>query len=173
VDIAVVTDDAGTLVRRLHAEVLAARDLGVVDEFFAPDFVSHTNPPGLPDDIEGVRRFFAMFRDAMPDVEVTIDELIVDGDRAAVATTITGTHTGGLLGLPASGQRVDVVGVAGGHSRRPRGHERSSPSGARISTVCRLVARRMPARRLGPRAASPPQGGRWLALPQRHDRDAR
>jgi steroid delta-isomerase-like uncharacterized protein len=106
-----VTGDAGSLVRRLHAEVLAARDLGVVDEFFAPDFVSHTNPPGLAEGVEGVRSFFAMFRDAMPDVEVRIDELIVDGDRAAVATTITGTHTGELLGMPATGRRLEVVGV--------------------------------------------------------------
>lgn len=106
-----VTDDAGSLVRRLHAKVLAARDPGVVDTFFAPDFVSHTNPPELPEGVEGVRRFFAMFRDAMPDLEVTIDELIVDGDRAAVATTIRGTHTGELLGLPATGRPVEVVGV--------------------------------------------------------------
>ena len=104
-------DDAGSLVRRLHAEVLAARDPAVVDAFFAPDFVSHTNPPGFPEGVEGVRRFFAMFRDAMPDVEVTIDELIADGDRAAVATTISGTHTGELLGLPATGRPVEVVGV--------------------------------------------------------------
>jgi steroid delta-isomerase-like uncharacterized protein len=107
----VVADDAGSLVRRLHAELLAARDLSVVDAFFAPDFVSHTNPPELPEGVEGVRRFFAMFRDAMPDVEVTIDELIVDGDRAAVATTIRGTHTGELLGLAATGRRVEVAGV--------------------------------------------------------------
>ncbi|HZI91042.1 MAG TPA: ester cyclase [Thermoleophilaceae bacterium] len=106
-----VTDDAGNLVRRLHAEILAVRDPGVVDAFFAPDFVSHTNPPGFPEGVEGVRRFFAMFRDAMPDVEVTIAELIVDGDRAAVATTIRGTHTGDLLGLPATGRRVEVIGV--------------------------------------------------------------
>ena len=106
-----VTDDAGSLVRRLHSELLAVRDPGAIDAFFAPDFVSHTNPPGLPEGVEGVRRFFAMFRDAMPDIEVTIDELIVDGDRAAVASTIRGTHTGELLGLPASGRRVEVVGV--------------------------------------------------------------
>lgn len=106
-----VTDDAGNLVRRLHAEILAARDPAVVDAFFAPDFVSHTNPPGFPEGVEGVRRFFAMFRDAMPDIEVTIEELIVDGDRAAVATTIRGTHTGEMLGLPATGRRVEVVGV--------------------------------------------------------------
>jgi steroid delta-isomerase-like uncharacterized protein len=106
-----MADDAASLVRRLHRELLAARDPAVVDGFFAADFVSHTNPPGLPKGAEGVRRFFAMFRDAMPDVEVTIDELIADGDRAAVATTIRGTHTGELLGLPATGRRVEVVGV--------------------------------------------------------------
>ena len=106
-----MTDDAGRLVRRLHAEALASRDPGVIDAFFAADFVSHTNPPGLPEGVEGVRRFFAMFREAMPDVEVTIDELIVDRDRAAVATTIRGTHTGELLGVPATGRRVEVVGV--------------------------------------------------------------
>jgi len=72
---------------------------------------ARTNPPGFPEGVEGVRRFFAMFREAMPDVEVTIDELIVDGDRAAVATGIRGTHTGELLGLPATGRRVEVVGV--------------------------------------------------------------
>lgn len=106
-----MTDDAAVIVRRLHTELLAARDTAVLDDFFAPDFVSHTTPPELPEGIEGVRRFFAMFRDAMPDVEVTIDELIADGDRAAVATTISGTHTGELLGLPATGRRVEVVGV--------------------------------------------------------------
>ena len=52
-----------------------------------------------------------MFRDAMPDVDVTIDELTVDGDRAAVATTIRSTHTGELFGLRATGRRVEVVGV--------------------------------------------------------------
>ena len=42
------TDDAGAVVRRLRAELLASRDLAVLDRFFAADFVSHTTPPGLP-----------------------------------------------------------------------------------------------------------------------------
>ena len=106
-----VVNEAAGLVRRLHAEALAARDPAVVDAFFAPDFVSHTNPPGFPDGVEGVRRFFAAFREGLPDVEVTIDQLIADGECAAVATTIRGTHTGELLGLPATGRQVEVVGV--------------------------------------------------------------
>jgi steroid delta-isomerase-like uncharacterized protein len=106
-----VSEDAGSLLRRLHAEVLAARDPAVVEAFFAPDFLSHTNPPGMPAGVEGARRFFAMFHEAMPDAEVAIDELIADGDRAAVATTITGTHTGHLLGVAPTGRRLSIVGV--------------------------------------------------------------
>jgi predicted ester cyclase len=114
------------LVERLHAALLESRDPAVVDEFFAPDFVSHNNPPGFPPGVEGVKRFFATFRDAFPDVEVDIDELLVDGDRAAVATTFTGTHEGELMGMAPTGRRVsvtgiDVVRVAGGKIVEHRG----------------------------------------------------
>jgi predicted ester cyclase len=44
-------------------------------------------------------------------VHVTIDELVADGDRAAVATTTTGTHTGELLGVAPTGRRVAVTGI--------------------------------------------------------------
>jgi steroid delta-isomerase-like uncharacterized protein len=98
-------------VRRLHAALLDARDPDVVDEFFAADFVSHNNPPGFPPGVEGVKRFFTMFRDAFPDVSVEIDEMVVEGDRVAVATTFTGTHEGELMGLAPTGRSVSVTGI--------------------------------------------------------------
>jgi predicted ester cyclase len=52
-----------------------------------------------------------MFRDAFPDVTVEIDELVADGDRVAVATTFTGTHTGSLMGVEPTGRRVSVTGI--------------------------------------------------------------
>jgi steroid delta-isomerase-like uncharacterized protein len=103
--------DARELVERLHAELFASGDLATLDRFFAPDVVSHNMPPGFPPGIEGVRRFFATFRDAFPDVEVRVDEVVAEGDRAAVATTIGGTHTGELLGLAPTGRRVAVTGI--------------------------------------------------------------
>jgi steroid delta-isomerase-like uncharacterized protein len=99
------------LVRRLHHELLAERDLDVVDRFFAAGFVSHNNPPGFPPGVAGVKQFFAMFRDAFPDAAVAIDELVADGDRVAVATTLTGTHEGELMGMAATGRRVSVTGI--------------------------------------------------------------
>ena len=103
--------DPRALVERLHAELFASRDLATLERFFAPDVVSHNMPPGFPAGIEGVRRFFETFRDAFPDVTVRVDELVVEGDRAAVATTIEGTHTGELLGMAPTGRRVAVTGI--------------------------------------------------------------
>jgi predicted ester cyclase len=103
--------DPSELVERLHTALLEARDPAVVDDFFAPDFISHNNPPGFPPGVEGVKRFFAMFRDAFPDVAVQIDEIVADGDRVAVATTFTGTHEGELMAIAPTGRRVSVTGI--------------------------------------------------------------
>ncbi len=99
------------LVRGLHQALLAERDVDVLDRFFAEGFVSHNNPPGFPPGVEGVKQFFAMFRDAFPDAAVTIDELVADGDRVAVATTLTGTHEGELMGMAPTGRTVSVTGI--------------------------------------------------------------
>jgi steroid delta-isomerase-like uncharacterized protein len=100
------------LLERLHTELFASGDLATLDRFFAPDVVSHDMPPGFPQGIEGVRLFFSAFREGMPDVEVRIDEIVAEGDRAAVATMIEGTHTGALMGVEPTGRRIAVRGIA-------------------------------------------------------------
>jgi steroid delta-isomerase-like uncharacterized protein len=122
----VTAGPAAELVRSFHSELLSARDPDLVDSFFAPEFVSHNNPPGFPPGAEGVKRFFSMFRDAFPDVSVEIDEMVAEGDRVAVATTFTGTHEGELMGVAPTGRRVsvtgiDIVRVAGGKIVEHRG----------------------------------------------------
>ena len=99
------------LVLRMHEELLSSRDPDRVEEFFAPGFVSHNTPPGLPEGVEGVKLFFGMFRDALSDLDVTIDEVVSEGDRVAIATTTTGTHDGELLGIAPTGRRVAVTGI--------------------------------------------------------------
>jgi predicted ester cyclase len=68
-------------------------------------------PPGLPQGVAGVRAFFQMFLDGLSDIEVTVDELVADGDRVAVATTTSGAHSGELLGIPPTGRHVSVTGI--------------------------------------------------------------
>ena len=104
-------NDNAELIRRLHRRLVESRDLDVIDEFFAEDFVSHNNPPGLPPGVAGVKAFFGMFKDALPDLEVNIDELVAENDKIVAATTTTGTHDGELMGVAPTGRRVSVTGI--------------------------------------------------------------
>jgi steroid delta-isomerase-like uncharacterized protein len=106
-----MSEDNAALVRELHEALLSERDVDVLDRFFARGFVSHNNPPGFPPGVAGVKQFFAMFRDAFPDAAVAIDELVAEGDRVAVATTLTGTHEGELMGVAPTGRSVAVTGI--------------------------------------------------------------
>jgi predicted ester cyclase len=45
------------------------------------------------------------FRAGFPDLRVSIEDLLTDGDRFASRATVTGTHTGDLMGMPATGSK--------------------------------------------------------------------
>jgi predicted ester cyclase len=106
-----VSADANRLlVERLRERLLATRDPAVVDEFFAPGFHSHNMPPGFPQGPAGVKRFLALF-EAVGDLDVTIDELVCEDDRIAVATTTSGIHDSELFGLAPTGRRLSVTGI--------------------------------------------------------------
>jgi len=114
------------LVERFHRSLLDSRDAGAIEGFLAEDFESHSMPPGLPAGIEGVRGFFEMLAGAFPDADLEIEQLVADADSVAVASRLTGTHTGPLLGLEPTGRRasvamIDVVRIDGGRIVEHRG----------------------------------------------------
>ena len=104
--------DNAEVIGRLHRALFDSADLdAVVDAFFATNFESHNTPPGLPSGVDGVKAFFAMFRDGFSDIEVTVDQIVSQNDAVAVATTTRGTHTGQLFGVSPTGRRVSVTGI--------------------------------------------------------------
>ena len=116
-----MANDPATIVRRLYDEVINGGDLDAADELLAPDYVEH------PEEACGPAVFkerMRAFRQAFPDLHVTIDELLVDGDRISSRTTIRGTHTGDLMGIPATGRSVRVLAVDLAHIRDGRAAER-------------------------------------------------
>lgn len=60
---------------------------------------------------EGVQRMFEAYYIAFPDLEITPDDIIVDGDRAAIFWTARATHDGPILNIPPSGRPVIARGV--------------------------------------------------------------
>ena len=99
------------LMRRELEEVWNKHNPDAIDEIYAPDFVNHNAPPGMPNDREGFQAFVGINLGAFPDVKVTSDSLVAEGDKVVSRWTGTGTHTGELMGIPATGKRIKMTGI--------------------------------------------------------------
>jgi steroid delta-isomerase-like uncharacterized protein len=115
-----VSEQNKQLIRRAVEEVWNGGNFDVVDELVASDFIVHA---ALPEDEvhgpEGAKQYFAMLRQAFPDLHFTIEEQIADGDRVVTRWTATGTHTGTFQGIPPTGTRsttseIDIDRIANG-----------------------------------------------------------
>lgn len=109
------------VLRRLYAEVINGGHLDLADELLDADYVEH------PEEVRGPAAFkerMRIFRQAFPDLHVSLDEVIVDGERISSRTTIRGTQTGALMGIPATGRRIEVLGVDMAQFRNGRAVER-------------------------------------------------
>ncbi len=99
------------LIRRFFEEVWNDKNLEAIDELVAADSVDHALPPGLPQGREGAKAFTGMYLSAFPDTKMTIEDIITEGDKVVTRWRATGTHTGELMGIPATGKQVTVTGL--------------------------------------------------------------
>jgi steroid delta-isomerase-like uncharacterized protein len=99
------------LVRRFIEDFWAGGDLSRVEEFLSPEYVEHNLLPGQAPGLEGYKRRFLTLRAALPDVRITIDDLLAESDRVMARVTIEGTHLGRFLGQPASGRIVRMAAI--------------------------------------------------------------
>ena len=100
------------IVRRSLEQGFNARDLAIVDELAALDYLEHTPFPGQAPGPEGVKQLFTMLYSAFPDIQTRIDDVIAEGDKVVVRTTLHGTHSGHFRGIPPSGKQVTVSSMA-------------------------------------------------------------
>jgi predicted ester cyclase len=83
------------LVTRLYEQAWGGGDITVVDEVFSPRHVLHWNegaPTVQQRTAEDVKSIIRDYRAAFPDLAVTIDNIVADGDTVAVQVTFVGTH---------------------------------------------------------------------------------
>jgi steroid delta-isomerase-like uncharacterized protein len=100
------------LVRRLYDELFFKWNFAVVDELISPDFIGHEMPPGMPRGPEGIRQFYGGIRAGLPDVRLTVEDMIGERDKVVVRWRARATHRGVFLGVPATGKAVSFTGVA-------------------------------------------------------------
>ncbi len=100
------------LVERFTTEAWNGSNLDLVDELFAPDYVGHDAP--RPEPVrgpEGMKDFLRMYHHAFSDALITLDDVIIAGDKVVTRWTGRGTHDGDLMGIPPTGTSVAFTGI--------------------------------------------------------------
>ena len=89
------------------------KDASVIDQMVQPHVVIHGlgDMPGHTGGVDDFRAFHARFIDALPDLKIRVDDVLVDGEKTAIRFTLTATHLGEGLGVPASNKPVRVTGM--------------------------------------------------------------
>lgn len=101
------------VIRRFLEEVFSAGNLELVDELFATAYVLHN--PSVSGEVrgpEGMKQYVNMYRNAFPDTRFTVEDQIAEGDEVVTRWTFRGTHQGELMGIPPTGKRVTITGIA-------------------------------------------------------------
>jgi steroid delta-isomerase-like uncharacterized protein len=102
------TDDNKALVQRFFEEVLNQKNLAALDQFISPGAVNHTVPQGMPQETS---RFLGLYLSAIPDIRITVEDLMADGDKVIARVTYHGTHRGAFRGIPPTGKPITSSGI--------------------------------------------------------------
>lgn len=105
------TEANKTLVRRFIEDVYNQGNLQVVDDLFGPDFTIPDVLPPVPPGPENIKQHVTAWRNAFPDIHVTLEDLIAEEDKVVYRWTVRGTHQGAFMGAPGTGRTVTTAGI--------------------------------------------------------------
>lgn len=110
----VATSGSNTsVVERFIDAVFVRFDADAAARLITPDFVSHPWAAlGAPAGPAGVHAIVPFFRTAFDEVNATVLDRMVDGDRVALRYAYAGRHMGDLFGIPATGRHFRIEGIA-------------------------------------------------------------
>jgi steroid delta-isomerase-like uncharacterized protein len=92
------------IVRTYMEQVWNQQNMKAVDEFVADDFVQHIG--SVEQGRQGIQQFFALIHQASSNIRNDIEDCLAEDDKVCVRATITATHTGPFLGVPATGRML-------------------------------------------------------------------
>ena len=101
------------IVRRLFEELWNKGNLSVADQLFSPNYAHHD--PSTPDfgrGPESERKRATLYRTAFPDLQLTIEDIIAEGETVMARWSCRGTHKGDLSGIAPTGKQFTISGVS-------------------------------------------------------------
>jgi len=102
-----------TVVRRLFEEVWNKGNLPVTDELFAPNYAHHdSSTPDVGRGPESEKKRATLYRTAFPDLRLTIEDIIAEGETVMARWSCRGTHNGDLSGIAPTGKQFTISGIS-------------------------------------------------------------
>ena len=102
-------EDNKALLRRIPEEIWSKGDFAASDAVLAADFVNHNPAFGHPPTRDGYKQTVAQFRAAFPDLSMTVEDVLAEGDRATVRFRVQGTQHGPFGAFPATDEFKDDI----------------------------------------------------------------
>lgn len=102
------------LVREFHDRIFNEKELAAAEELLTPDYLEHNPaiPGGTLDGRDEAVEFWESLFDAFPDMSITEEDVLAEGDTVVVRQTGSGTHEGPFLEFEATGNSFEVKGVS-------------------------------------------------------------
>jgi len=104
------TEENKIIVRKFFEEGPSKGNLNIANELLSPDFALHVPLPAPPG-IEGINEVITSCRAAFEHLNVTIEDMIAEGNNVAVRFTAHGVHKGDFMGLQATGKPITMTGI--------------------------------------------------------------
>ena len=106
------TEQNKAIVRRFLQEGINKGNAEIADELFSPDFISHfVGVPGPLHGVEAWKQLSSGYFTAFPDLHVTAEDYIAEGDKVVARWTWRGTHLGAMMGIPPTSKQVNLTGM--------------------------------------------------------------
>jgi steroid delta-isomerase-like uncharacterized protein len=98
--------------QQFYDQVFNGHNLAVIDSFCSPDFTDHNPDQGHSGKgIEDLRAQLKSFFESFPDIHVTTNFMIAQGDTVVAYLTMAGTNSGAMGGMPATNKQVTMDGI--------------------------------------------------------------
>ncbi|MFD9111269.1 ester cyclase [Streptomyces bottropensis] len=104
------SDARRALIEKAWAAAWGQGDVDALDALLSPAYLRRNGDP-QPQDLNAFKAMIVSTRAAFPDLVTTVDDIVVEGDRAAVRWHSSGTQTNSFLGVPPTRRRVQVSGA--------------------------------------------------------------
>ena len=98
-------------IRLIHDEVINKGNMSIIDELVSVNIVDHGIPLEVPNGVDGMKQMVTTFRTAFPDINLTREDMIAEGDKVVCRYTMRGTHKGELMGIAPTGKQVTLSGI--------------------------------------------------------------